>query len=102
MGNLKRVRQLLEDGGNPDYIDRNGSSAPIAACCSDIEQIKIIEVLLEFDADPNLGRETKPIIEAASKGHCKIVQMLIEHGADINAQKAFDIHTEREEADKRS
>lgn len=83
-------------------MDRNGSSPLIAACSSDIEQIKIIETLLEFGADPNLGRETKPIIEAANKGHCKVVQMLIDHGADINAQKASEIHSEREAADKKS
>jgi len=100
MGNLKRVLQLLNDGNSPDYLDRNGSSPLIAACSSEVEQIKIVEALLEFDANPDLGRESRPIIEAANKGHCKIVQMLIDHGADVNAQKASEIHAERELANK--
>lgn len=100
--NILRIRQLLEDGCDPNYFDRNGSTCLIAACSSQKEQIKTVSTLLEFGADSDLGRETKPIIEAAARGHCKIVQTLLDHGADINAQKAGDIKKEREAANIKS
>merc|ERR1719387_2674319 len=95
---------MLEDSANPkltaNYLDRNGSTPLLSAAGALIEQTEICSILLEHKADPNVGRESRPIIEAASRGHLKIVQMLIDHGADINAQKSEAIQQMRDDAVK--
>jgi ankyrin repeat protein len=34
---------------------------------------------------PNAARDWRPIIEASYKGSASVVEMLIKHGADVNA-----------------
>ena len=50
---------------------------------------KIVEMLLEAKADPNINKkststENSPLMIAAKNGHLEIVQSLVENGAKVN------------------
>ena len=49
----------------------------------EVESLRIVKLLLEAGADPNLGSQ-KPLAEAAFKGWPSVVKALLEAGADPN------------------
>tara|TARA_B100001989_G_C24499849_1_gene444277 strand:+ start:395 stop:1234 length:840 start_codon:yes stop_codon:yes gene_type:complete len=79
---LKRIKNLLIDGANPNYVYCNQSFLERAINKHDYELLKL---LLQSGADPNL--ETKrgiPIREALDIGDLKSIEILVKYGADLN------------------
>ncbi len=92
-GNSKTVREFLEKGANA-----NGSykGAPFICSAAFNEQKKVVELLLEFGANPNakdmsieyfddFGQRTA-LHYACEEGCQSIVKLLLEHDADPNIQ----------------
>jgi len=85
------LKMLIDSGANPNL----GLTKPleIAARAGLFEMVKM---LLEGGADPNLpspiteSQTFTPLISAAQKGHAKIVQLLLEKGANIEAITTID------------
>ncbi len=94
---LKVVEFLLKNGANPNIRDRDekyGGSALAAALRGERRRYPIIEVinlLIEHGADPNVPdvESVTPfmqICEGCNKVFIKIVERMLEKGADVNAK----------------
>merc|ERR1712172_404570 len=70
-----------------NHRDNDGDTALMTA----VEHgcVKIVEMLLEAKADPNINKkststENSPLMIAAKNGHLEIVKSLVENGAKVN------------------
>ncbi|OTF69176.1 Fem-1-like protein, partial [Euroglyphus maynei] len=90
-GMINQMSLLLKYGADPNTISSTGST-PIRLCCgicsesSQDRNIELLELLLKHKADvnkPNKFRNT-PLMLAAYNGQEKIVQFLLDNGADPN------------------
>ena len=102
-GDLKTVRQLLEEGNDPNGIYHTNTALTYAARDGFTE---IARALIEYGAEVNWidGEGVTPLILASFKGHLDMVQLLLEHGADTTVrdqwnQTALDYALRRGEAD---
>jgi ankyrin repeat protein len=80
------VRLLLASGADPDQpIGEYGEDTPVRFAAPR-ELTDILRLLLEAGADPD-GRvaheRTTPLVLAAGQGLVSIVEMLVDHGANI-------------------
>lgn len=95
-GDVARVRELLDNGGNPNELEQ-GFSALMYAC--ERGNLELVKLLVDRGADVN-AREPAfhftPLMAAASgKGFSdgaekeiralNIVELLVQHGAEVNA-----------------
>ncbi|NXF00062.1 PP16A phosphatase, partial [Menura novaehollandiae] len=81
----EEVRQFLESGISPDLCNEDGLTA-LHQCCID-DSGPVVSVLLDAGADVN-ARDTElwtPLHAAATCGHLRLVQLLIQRGADLLA-----------------
>ena len=83
------VELFLDNGANPSIQNKYGNNPLIMA--ANENNIKIVELLLEKDADPNIKDKfdgNTALIEAANKNHIEIVKLLLKKGAkpDIQAK----------------
>ena len=110
LGDLEKVKELVEQGSKVNQEDKNGNTALIYAeekghlgtaeylrqkmnelneLCAAAEagHLDIVKTLIEHGADVNaVAREGwTALLIAADYGHFGIVKTLIEHGADVNA-----------------
>jgi ankyrin repeat protein len=78
------VETLLRHGALANGLLASGS-APLEVAAS-AGAIKVVRVLLENSADPNLGGRNgaTPLEDASLKGFESIVSMLLDHGALVN------------------
>jgi ankyrin repeat protein len=90
--NLDAVQFLLEKGANLDSVNNNNVSALAAAVYSgDPSSVKF---LLDRGCKPTQIRnlfgaaENSPLVVAAQMGEAEIVDLLLAHGADVNAVDA--------------
>ena len=90
-GHLNVVRYLLDYGADPNFQDGNHRTALAHAAAGG--RLEIVRVLLEHhmdvDSRDRFGRTSMhiAIIRCLSKGdHPQIIQLLLEHGANPNAQ----------------
>ena len=85
------VKFLLEKGAKTNIKDNQGYT-PLF--CSALQQVnnteqqrtnsvKIAEMLLNYGADPNLGKEP-PLITACLGNNFELIKLLIKYGADVN------------------
>ena len=95
-GNTGEVIELLKQGADVNFADRNGAS-PLHKVCS-VDCLEAAKMLIERGADINLATciGWTPLHVACIRGYSKMVELLIEHGAYINRQNAdgktvFDI-----------
>ncbi|XP_054672022.1 protein phosphatase 1 regulatory subunit 16A [Grus americana] len=81
----EEVRQFLQSGISPDLCNEDGLTA-LHQCCID-DYGDVVTVLLEAGADVN-ARDSElwtPLHAAATCGHLRLVQLLIQRGADLLA-----------------
>jgi ankyrin repeat protein len=83
-GKTVAVRAKLQEGANPDQINRDGQSLLWEAAFSGREDM--VRLLLSFGADPDLPDSSgkPPLYWAATNGEAGIVRLLLAHGADPN------------------
>lgn len=83
---LAVIKMLLNMGINPNFLSNEESLLLLAVVNN---KPKLIKLLLQYNADPNVQIETEyistyPIIEAAK--NTEILKLLINAGVDINVQ----------------
>ncbi len=76
------VALLLAHGANIHDKDMFGRSALMRAISHD--QKEIVELLLRAGADNVISPFHSPLCNAAKKGNATLIEMLLNHGADIN------------------
>ncbi|KAJ9598100.1 hypothetical protein L9F63_026796 [Diploptera punctata] len=85
-GYIKILELLLKFNASVNARDENGETS-ISLAASEGKS-NVVELLLQSKADIEIpGGEYKrtPLIQAAVRGHFEMVELLIEHGASINA-----------------
>jgi len=89
---LEYVQQLLEAGADPDGVsgsNRERMTTPLNMA-SGSGRLDLVQLLLEFGADPLLGVDGRtPFIAASKAGNQEICELLLERGADINLPDAL-------------
>ena len=84
------LRELLGAGANPNVISENDQLTPLLYLISYLPNtnitLQLCEILLQNGADPNLTKNSYPIILASTRGYCEIVDLLLRNNADINVQ----------------
>jgi ankyrin repeat protein len=84
-GDALEVRKLLGEGVSPNAARSSGASALTYAIAG--RHTEVVRLLLEAKADPNrasLGMP--PLFLASEKGDVKTVELLLKHGANVNAR----------------
>lgn len=84
-GHIAAAKLLLENGAEPDAQSKSRRT-PLtdAAACGNL---KLVELILAHGASIDTARaDTNPLHEAAQKGQTDVVGILLEAGADINAE----------------
>ena len=90
--NVSLIKQQLSSGNlNANLIFRHDT---LLATAINENQTEIIQLLLEFGADPNLksyenGRNEPPIITATRFGNLTAVQLLLIHGASPSSSNFY-------------
>ncbi|KAL8878727.1 MAG: hypothetical protein Q9198_003528, partial [Flavoplaca austrocitrina] len=87
-GYIDTVRALLDAGADVNKADHQGSTALVSAAYARDEDI--VRVLLAAGAQPDpvnglVSDESSALRTAARRGHAGIVQILLDHGANIEA-----------------
>jgi uncharacterized protein len=83
-GQIEMLQLLLRKGANVNISLDEGETALDVAI--EENHTDVVKILLESGANPNhYSPGGTPLFYAARKGYAKIVSLLIEHGADINA-----------------
>jgi len=92
-GNIGAVEHWLEQGADVNLMAK--SSTPLLRCAGSYQdKPEILEYILDRGADTDIMIPTKnhphhtALHLAALLGHCGIVKVLIENGADVNAVNA--------------
>ncbi|MDH3533601.1 MAG: ankyrin repeat domain-containing protein [Gammaproteobacteria bacterium] len=88
------VNILLQGGADANAATWNGES--VLMDCTRTGASEAVAELLAAGANPNTAESSKgqtPLMWGAAGGHAEITQLLIEHGADINA--ATKLSTDR-------
>jgi ankyrin repeat protein len=86
-GSEQVVRLLLAHHADPSILDQDGETA-LGMACSYGRNLSVVTMLLDHQADPNRGNPT-PLQEAAFRGEDRIIELLVQRGANINA-RGFD------------
>ncbi|KAK1758999.1 hypothetical protein QBC47DRAFT_449676 [Echria macrotheca] len=91
------LRVCLENGGDPNMESRDtGHGTPLykAIRAGALHYGEMAEILLEFGADPNLARKNlktyRPLYAAVRWGNGELVELLLQHGADVTAPMPKD------------
>jgi ankyrin repeat protein len=87
--NIEIIKLMLEKGADVNYLI-NGTTSPLWIACLGGMKFEIVKLLLENGADPNLEWKLKkqgirlstPIYEACFAGELKIIEILLDYGAE--------------------
>ena len=89
LGDVERVRRLLEAGARVDTVKDDGNTA--LHCAAIMGHNKVVELLVEEEADLEVtgNSGTTPLMMAASMGHLEIVKTLLQAGANPDTKHQF-------------
>jgi len=89
--NLEKTKELLEQEANPNAVDSECHITPLHAAAR-IGNVPIIEILIEYGADPNKqSNKITPLLAAIYKGHLAAVKALLKAKANPNKTGEFGI-----------
>ncbi len=87
---------LLSKGANPDQQTNENVASVLAGLCY-VNQVECVKLILEHGANPNLGRvdsgETPLHHALSNNAGIEVIQLLIDHKADVNAKTKSDTHS---------
>lgn len=88
-GDLDDVRQLLEQGADPNLVHHTNTALTYAARDGFTE---IARLLIDYGGDVNWidGEGVTPLILASFKAHIDLVELLLAHGADVTVRDQWD------------
>jgi hypothetical protein len=87
------IQTLLDQGANPNYPDRAGFPSLIAALSTDRpDRLEILRLLLSRGADTAQRglNDWTPLHYAVGRDDVAAIELLVAHGADINARTRID------------
>jgi len=86
-GNLKRVRELLEQCADINQATEHGTTALMKASLKG--HVEVVKVLLESGAAVDQAKKsgTTALMKASRKGHVEVVKVLLENGANVDRLK---------------
>lgn len=88
-GNTGPMRFLLETGADIRTKDFNGATAPSWPAMRSKDNVEtvgfLVEQNVEIDPKENTNGQS-PFSFAAEQGHCGVMDVLLNHGADINSK----------------
>jgi len=87
-GSAGEVERLLKAGANPNVVDAEGTSALMAATL--FGGADLVKLLLDRDADPNRPGVGGTTALMWAVPNVEKVQLLIAHGANVNARSETD------------
>ncbi len=90
---LAFIETLLDRGANPNYPDRAGFSSLIAALSTDRpDRLELLRLLLSRGADiAQRGlNDWTPLHYAVSRDDVPAIELLLAHGADVDARTRID------------
>jgi uncharacterized protein len=92
-GETDAVNELLENGADPDAVDKYGSTALIAAACDcaiiDMpDTYESMKLLLQKHANPNAKNKAgmSPLMAAVTWSRTDNMKLLLDHGANADAR----------------
>lgn len=91
MGHSEVIRLLLDNGGNPNQMNIENTSALIISIQNNHEEV--VSILLEKNADPNqlcLGDNVTALLIAAQYGNQSIIRRLLEKRANPAIKRESD------------
>ena len=101
---LAFIESLLDHGANPNYPHRGGFPSLIAALSTDRpDRLELLRLLLSRGADTAQRglNDWTPLHYAVSRDDVAAIELLLAHGADINARTRIDdLATPLEEAEQ--
>ncbi len=84
-GDLITLEHLLQEGVNPDLLDKNGATALSHA--AENQDLPLLTLLVKQGADINRITESRTaLMTAAAKGDARLVEALLDMGADIKVE----------------
>ncbi|MEM7066023.1 MAG: ankyrin repeat domain-containing protein [Cyanobacteria bacterium P01_B01_bin.77] len=88
-GNVDTVRELLQQGSDPNLVYHTNTALTYAARDGFIE---IATLLIDHGADVDWidGEGVTPLILAAFKNHIELVQLLLDQGADTTVRDQWN------------
>lgn len=87
---IRKVRQLLESGVSIDTKDDAGQNLLLIAVHTGDQNL--VRLLMEYGADPD-GDHGQALHIPATNGSLGMNALLLDHGADIDQQSAFEQQT---------
>jgi uncharacterized protein len=101
---LSFVETLLDHGADPNYPDRGGFPSLIAALSADRpDRLELLRLLLARGAETGQRglNDWTPLHYAVARDDLPAIELLIAHGADINARtRVDDLTTPLEQAER--
>lgn len=85
---VNAVRRLLVEGNNLNDTDDGDSLLSLACSAGYYELAQVLLAMSAQVEDRGQKNDCTPLMEAASAGHVEIIELLIRHGADVNAQSS--------------
>jgi ankyrin repeat protein len=91
-GHLGAVQELVRQGANINMHAAGSHSITSLFLAAELGRHNVVEFLLKSGAEVDLANDqgTTPLMIAAYSGHSETMQLLIDHGAQINAQAAVN------------
>jgi uncharacterized protein len=86
-GNLDEIKRLLGDGTSEQFMDETHKMALTVACEEGLTEV--VEVLIDRRLGLNGGDEygSMALIKASLWGQARVVRLLLERGAKVNAKE---------------
>ncbi|GFU39754.1 ankyrin repeat and KH domain-containing protein 1 [Nephila pilipes] len=89
-GDINTVKKLLEKGENVNEITEDGESLLSLAASSGYFELAQLLLAMKANVEDRGLKDMTPLMEAANAGNTDIVKLLIQHGADVNAQTSLE------------
>jgi ankyrin repeat protein len=85
-GDIEGLRTVAAEGGDIEAIPRREELSPLGRAV-ELGSLEMVRVLLDLGHNPNLGGISNPLAQAVRAGNRPLVNLLLEHGADVDGEE---------------